>query len=115
MHYIHYVHYTYTRQGQTVQGQTDQEAEYVSGRMTMRKGNKAETDAAAPRFKPGLHFQMSEVTCKPHEQSCYISTPIKVVSNLRHTEFSACAAKRTHPTLAGGPPTSAEHREVTTK
>ncbi len=84
--------YTYTRSGQPVQGRrlnvrfvSNVEAEYVTGRMTMWRGDRRDSDSAASRFQVGLHFQMTQVGCLQNEQGCYISSPVKVVVDLRTT------------------------------
>ena len=88
--------YTYTRNGQPVQGRrlnvcfvSKVETEYFNGRMTMWRGDRKELDSAASRFKVGLHFQMTDVGFIQNEQGCYISTPVKVVVDLRTTKFVA--------------------------
>ena len=104
--------YTYTRNGQPVQGRrlnvrfvSKVEAEYVTGRMTMWRGDRRELDSAASRFKVGLHFQMTEVGFLQDEQGCYISSPVKVVVDLRTTKF-APLLQGLHENFQAGPPTT---------
>ena len=104
--------YTYTRSGQPVQGRrlnvrfvSKVETEYVTGRMTMWRGNRMELDSAASRFKVGLHFQMTEVGFLQNEQGCYISSPVKVALDLRTTKF-APLLQGLHEKFQAGPPTT---------
>lgn len=104
--------YTYTRNGQPVQGKrlnvcfvSKVETEYFNGRMTMWRGDRKELDSAASRFKVGLHFQMTDVGFIQNEQGCYISTPVKVVVDLRTTKFVA-VLQGLHEDFKAGPPTT---------
>ena len=104
--------YTYTRSGQPVQGirlnvrfVSNVEAEYVTGRMTMWRGDRRDLDSAASRFQVGLHFQMTQVGCLQNEQGCYISSPVKVVVDLRTTKFTPLL-QGLHEKFQAGPPTT---------
>lgn len=112
VHWQNLEEYTYVREGKTLQGcrltlllVSSEEKEYVTAKMTMWKGNKAEVEAAAARFKVGLHFLMTQVSFVANEQRQYISSPIKVVVDLRQTKLVP-VLQSLHEKFVAGPPTT---------